>query len=103
MKQHGWADFFCCIVGSAEAGVSKPDLQIFTVALEQARCLPAEAVMVGDRIDNDIAPANLLGLGTVHVRQGPSGAQKPRNPNEEPTASVAGIANVPDLFGMQLD
>jgi len=103
MRQHGWADYFSCIVGSAEAGVSKPDLQIFTYAFHEAGCTPAEAVMVGDRIDNDIAPANLLGCGTVHVRQGISGAQKPRNPTEQPTASVAGIADVPELFGMTLD
>lgn len=103
MQRHGWADYFSCIIGSAEAGVSKPDVQIFTNAFREAGCTPAEAVMIGDRIDNDITPANLLGCGTIHVRQGPSCAQKPRNPIEEPTASVAGIAQVPDLFGMPLD
>ena len=35
-----------------------------------AGCRPEEAVMVGDRLDNDIFPAKALGMGTVWVRQG---------------------------------
>jgi HAD superfamily hydrolase (TIGR01549 family) len=103
MKQHGWSDYLSVIIGSAEAGVTKPDPKIFQMAMQQAGCTAAEAVMVGDRIDNDIKPAKLLGWGTVHVRQGGSGAQSPRSPDEEPTAGVAGIADVPKLFGWPLD
>ena len=33
-------------------------------------CLPENAVMIGDRIDNDIEPANRLGMRTIWVRQG---------------------------------
>ena len=29
-----------------------------------------EAIMIGDRIDNDIVPANLLGIHTIWVKQG---------------------------------
>lgn len=34
----------------------------YRYALEQTGCLPNEAVMVGDRIDNDVAPAHNAGM-----------------------------------------
>jgi HAD superfamily hydrolase (TIGR01509 family) len=43
----------------------KPDPEIFRWALEQAACRPEEAVMVGDRIDNDVVPAKAIGLWTI--------------------------------------
>ena len=41
----------------------------FFVKLDQ-ECNPSDAFMVGDRLDNDIAPAKKLGMKTVWVRQG---------------------------------
>jgi len=38
--------------------------------LERAGCKPEEAVMIGDRIDNDIVPAKSLGMRTVWIKQG---------------------------------
>ena len=55
---------------SAEEGVSKPDPELYAVALKQAGCEPEEAVMIGDRIDNDIIPAKRLGLLTIRILQG---------------------------------
>ena len=55
---------------AAEAGCAKPDLRIFKMALQKAKCEPNEAVMVGDRLDNDIVPAKELGMKTIWVRQG---------------------------------
>lgn len=51
-------------------GVSKPDHAIFHLALNQAACGAAEAIMVGDRPDSDVAPANALGMRTVRFRRG---------------------------------
>jgi HAD superfamily hydrolase (TIGR01549 family) len=45
--------------------LKKPDPAIFRWALAQAGCAPEEAVMVGDRIDNDILPARQLGMWTL--------------------------------------
>lgn len=33
-------------------------------------CWPENAVMVGDRIDNDIVPAKKMGMHTIWVKQG---------------------------------
>ncbi|CAN5404741.1 HAD family hydrolase [soil metagenome] len=102
MRQHGWADYFSLIIGSAEAGVVKPDPKIFQMAMAQAKCTPAEAVMVGDRIDNDVKPAKALGWGTVQVRQGIAAGQVARDASEEATAVVQHVADVPGLFGLAL-
>lgn len=61
--------YFDLVIASAEEGVEKPDLRIFQIALDRARCLPENAVMVGDRLDNDIIPAKKLGMKTVWVKQ----------------------------------
>ncbi len=66
----GIRDFFDLVLSSAEEGVAKPDLEIFRRALERARCAPEQAVMIGDRPDNDIAPAKAIGMKTIRVRQG---------------------------------
>lgn len=58
------------VIASAEEGVAKPDKRIFELALERSNCEPEHAVMVGDRIDNDIVPAKQMGMGTIWIKQG---------------------------------
>ena len=57
------------VIASAEEGVSKPDRRIFEIALERSGCKPENAVMIGDRIDNDIVPAKQLGMKTIWIKQ----------------------------------
>jgi haloacid dehalogenase superfamily, subfamily IA, variant 1 with third motif having Dx(3-4)D or Dx(3-4)E len=71
--------FFSAFALSAEVGFSKPDQRIFEYALQQANCQPKNAVMVGDRLDNDIYPANIIGMTTVRVLQGVAKYQNPLN------------------------
>lgn len=68
--KYGIHKYFDVIISSAEEGVSKPDLEIFRKALRMAGCMPEEAYMIGDRLDNDIEPAASLGMRTIWVRQG---------------------------------
>jgi len=58
---------------SAELGIEKPSPGFFQKLLEVARRPPAEVAYVGDRIDNDVAPAAAAGMFAVHVRRGPWG------------------------------
>jgi FMN phosphatase YigB (HAD superfamily) len=54
---------------SFEHGFSKPDPHVFEIlrARLQNRCLPeSEALIIGDREDNDIAPARAAGWRTWH-------------------------------------
>lgn len=70
LGKYGIAGFFDVITASAKEGIAKPDPEIFLRALKRAGCMPDEAVMIGDRIDNDIIPAAKLGMHTIWVRQG---------------------------------
>ena len=70
LEQHGVLQYIDLVVASAEEGAAKPDKKIFEIALERSNCKPNNAVMIGDRIDNDIVPANLLGMHTIWIRQG---------------------------------
>lgn len=89
LKAWGLEDLFDVVVSSAEAGVSKPDRAIFARALALAKCRPEQAVMIGDRPDNDLIPARELGMGTVWVRRGLAALM----PADCPAADCA----VPDL------
>lgn len=71
--EYGIGKYFDLIISSAEVGISKPNLEIFELALNEAKCIPSEAIMVGDRIDNDIIPAQLIGMKTIWIRQGYGG------------------------------
>ena len=98
LAQRGMGGLFAVIVTSAEFGAKKPDAALFEAALRQAGCLPAEAAMVGDRLDNDIAPAKRLGMRTVRILQGYGALSRPRNGWEEPEETVRTLAELPELF-----
>ena len=78
--------FICCLVSNAKTGRSagiaealgipcvtyahKPRPDGIYRALKLMNTEASEAVMVGDRIDNDIIPAKKMGMKTIWVRQG---------------------------------
>lgn len=94
----GMIECFKVIVSSHEAGVSKPDPVIFDTALKQAGCLPGEAVMIGDRLDNDIYPANNAGMKTVRILKGTCVRQKPLGKEYVPDAEVSSLTELKDIF-----
>lgn len=70
LKKLGILQYITLVIASAEEGVAKPDKRIFEIALDRAMCKPQHAVMIGDRIDNDIVPAKALGMKTIWIKQG---------------------------------
>jgi HAD superfamily hydrolase (TIGR01549 family) len=70
LESFGILEYIDLIVASAEEGCAKPDSIIFEIALSRVGVRAADAVMIGDRIDNDIIPANEIGMKTVWVKQG---------------------------------
>ena len=76
---------------SGLTGFSKPDPRAFEAAAEALGLKPADCVMVGDRIDNDIVPAKALGMATILLRGGRHRRQRPRSPVEEPDAVVTDV------------
>lgn len=98
LADYGLARYFPVCVSSGDAAVSKPDPAIFRLALTAANCAPAAAVMIGDRLDNDIRPAKALGFATIRVLQGPARLQRPRNAAETPDATVPDLDALSALF-----
>ena len=71
--EYGVGQYISLVLSSAEEGLEKPDREIFLRALSLAGCEAADAVMIGDRPDNDIMPAKSLGMKTVRITQGLGG------------------------------
>jgi FMN phosphatase YigB (HAD superfamily) len=61
------ADF---ISSAATWGVEKPSPEFFARVVEAASFAPAEVAYVGDRVDNDVLPAQRAGLTGVFLRRG---------------------------------
>jgi HAD superfamily hydrolase (TIGR01549 family) len=83
---------------SFELGLEKPDPAMFQLALERARCSPSQAVMIGDRLDNDIRPARLLGWKTIRIMQGFARFQSPRDSADEADLTVANLSELVPIF-----
>ena len=94
----GICPFIDLVIASAEEGVEKPELRIFQIALDRAGCKPDEAVMVGDRIDNDIIPAKKIGMKTVWIKQSFGGLSEPHSEEEHPDYSVDSLSELLPLF-----
>jgi FMN phosphatase YigB (HAD superfamily) len=64
----GLASAVSVTADSGRLGRYKPDPRIFAVALEQLDVAPHEAVMVGDSLGKDCAPAGAMGMTTIWLR-----------------------------------
>lgn len=98
LEKWGISGYFDVVIASAEEGMAKPDLRIFQKALSEAGCLPENAVMIGDRLDNDIVPAKKIGMKTVWIKQGMGRYQVPVTAEEKPDYIIDEIRELVDLF-----
>ena len=101
LQSHGLMKYIDFVYSSEEMGRSKPAPDLFLSALDALGCTPAEACMVGDRIDNDIRPAKKLGMMTVRVRQGFYRNRAPECEFDVPDADIDGIGDLPSVFGIK--
>ncbi len=65
LRDAGIESLFALVLISGEAGVAKPQAEIFRRALSFFHA--DSATMVGDDPHNDIRPAHALGLATIHI------------------------------------
>lgn len=94
----GIAQYFQVVISSAEIGFEKPALGIFQKALGMADCLPEQAVMIGDRLDNDIKPAKRLGMKTVRVMRGFGQYCPVTSENEQADATLSCLTELVDFL-----
>ena len=61
------------VASSAAWGVEKPSAAFFDRLIAELGVAAAEIAYVGDRVDNDVLPANAAGMVSVFLRRGPWG------------------------------
>ena len=86
--------FFDIIAASAELGVAKPDPAIYEWAMTQADCLAKDAAMVGDRLDNDVAPANRLGMHSIRLLRGLGAYHEAQCDDEIPECTIQTLEEI---------
>lgn len=89
------------VVAMSEAmGVAKPHPDFFARALElMGNPEPDAVAYVGDRLDNDVAPARAAGMRAVWIRRGPWGVIGRPAPGAEPALTVRTLAELVDGIG----
>ena len=86
------------VVGSsARWGVEKPSPGFFARLVGELRLTAGEIAYVGDRVDNDVAPALAAGMVAVHIRRGPWG-----HLHEPPSEAIRirTLAELPGALGV---
>ncbi len=94
----GIAPWFEAVLVSAEVGHSKPEPEIYMLALESLNADPKDAWFVGDNLYTDIAGANNVGMPSVWVNR----TAEPLPPDAPvPTHEVRTLAPLPGLMGLE--
>jgi FMN phosphatase YigB (HAD superfamily) len=75
--------------------VEKPSAGFFERVLEAAGRPAQEVAYVGDRVDNDVAPALAAGMVAVHLRRGPWGYLHRPPPG---AIAIRSLDELPDAF-----
>ena len=91
--------FFKVIVIPSEVQMKKSNPEILLqLAIDRAECQSEDCIMVGDRLDTDIRPANKLGMKTIRITNSLFKLQQPTNEFEQPTYTVASLGDIPNLL-----
>lgn len=98
LQEFGILKYFDIVIASEEVGVSKPDKEIFYIALSKASCKLQESIMIGDRLDNDIIPANQIGMKTIWIRQGLTKYQEIKLGMEYANFVVSSLKEIIDIL-----
>jgi HAD superfamily hydrolase (TIGR01509 family) len=98
LRSQGILQYFEYDLVSEELGLAKPDPLFFEIILDRLGVRPEEAVMVGDRLDNDIYPAKRLGMRTIRLLSWPFSLQEARTPAEEPNLTIHELKELPEAI-----
>jgi putative hydrolase of the HAD superfamily len=97
LEKSGLGRFFKVQAISSFVKLNKPDPRIFELALKQAGYHAKGCVMVGDRLDTDICPANTFGMTTIRVTDSLFALQVPAQECEHATYTVAHLSEIPKI------
>jgi FMN phosphatase YigB (HAD superfamily) len=98
IQKAGLGKFFKVQTISSSVKLKKPDSKIFELALRDAGQNAEDCIMVGDRLDTDICPANTLGMTTIRTTNSLFALQVPSKVCEHPTYTVAHLYQIPEIL-----
>ena len=98
IEKSGFGKFFKVKAISSSMKLKKPDSKIFELALKQAGYSAKDCIMVGDRLDTDICPANTIGMTTIRTTNSLFALQVPRMACEHPKYTVAHLTEIPRVL-----
>jgi putative hydrolase of the HAD superfamily len=98
IQKAGFDRFFKVQAISSSLKLRKPDSKIFELALKQAGRHAKDCIMVGDRLDTDICPANTLGMTTIRTTNSLFALQAPTRVCEQPEYTVASLSEIPKIL-----
>ncbi len=87
------------VTGKTATVIGKPSEQFFRLALSDIDTDPADAMMIGDDIVNDVNGAQRAGLRGVLVKTGKYRPGYENTSDTPPDAVIESIAELPTLFG----
>ena len=98
LKSYGLLDYFDALFGSGDVGLAKPDVEFYKYAINAVGCSPAEAVMIGDRLDNDVYPAKKAGMKTIRLLSSFFRTAEPASKEEMPDFTVKTLSELPGII-----
>jgi HAD superfamily hydrolase (TIGR01549 family) len=98
LDKFNFRDFFNVVIVSSEVNMNKPDPRIFQLAMDRAANNSKRYVMIGDRLDTDISPANKLGMKTIRYTNSLFRLQEPIDESEMATHVVNRLSKIPSIL-----
>jgi HAD superfamily hydrolase (TIGR01549 family) len=98
LDKFNFRDFFNVVIISSEVNMNKPDPRIFQLAMDRVANNSKRYVMIGDRLDTDISPANKLGMKTIRYTNSLFRLQEPIDESEMATHIVNRLSEIPGIL-----
>ena len=98
LKNTGINKYFDNFEVSDSIGLEKPDKRIFLHVMNILKVSADECIMIGDRIDNDIIPANKLNIFSIRIKTGRFSHQNPRNLSEKPKFEINNLLELKNIL-----
>lgn len=98
LKKDHLYNIFKFIVIPYELNSTIPYERLFLDLMKKANVTAAESVVIGDRLDTDIYPANKVGITTIRITDSIFNLQSPQNACEIPTYSVAKLKDTIEII-----
>lgn len=99
LRHTGLGSLFDVVSISAEVGCEKPDSRIFQLTLARCGVCAHEAVMVGNRLDADVAGANRAGMTSIWFHWNERYESRPQSSEEKPHYVINSLSNLLEVLG----